>query len=86
MIEPVRLFSDRQPGPDADDINSTFVQQARTIAAICATRALLMIVTVAGALIWAWTTYQPTTDRLYVAVAFSLVFVLPQVALYWRRG
>ena len=39
-----------------------------------------------GAAIWIWTTWQPTDERLYVAIAFSLVFVLPQVALFWKRG
>ena len=56
------------------------------IAAVCATRMLLMIAVVTGAAIWAWTIYDPTRERLYAAVAYSLVFVLPQVALYWRRG
>lgn len=86
MSETLHLLPTAQPGPDADDINSTFVQQARAIAAICATRMLLMIAVVTGAGIWAYTAYSPEHDRLMVAVAFSLVFVIPQVALFWKRG
>ena len=79
-------FVDPPEGPERSDIDQTFVRQARAIAQICATRVLLMIAVLTGALIWAWTTYSPEPARLYVAIAFSLVFVLPQVALYWRRG
>jgi hypothetical protein len=87
MTEPtVRpLFADRQPGPAIEDIGPTYIEMARSIAAICATRSLLMIAVLTGAAIWIWTTWQPTDERLYVAIAFSLVFVLPQVALYWKR-
>ena len=73
-------------GPDAAGIDSTYVQTARAIAAICATRMLLMIAVITGSAIWGWTVYDPSRDRLYAAIAFSLVFVLPQVALYWKRG
>lgn len=84
---PVRqLFADKQPGPAEGDVTSNFIEMARSIAAICATRSLLMIAVLTGAAIWIWTTWQPTDERLYVAIAFSLVFVLPQVALFWKRG
>jgi uncharacterized membrane protein len=80
------LFADKQPGPDAEHIDANFIEMARSIAAICATRMLLMIAVVTGSVIWIWATYLPTQDRLYVAMAFSVVFVLPQVILYWKRG
>ena len=86
MSEVRPLFADVQPGPTADNINSNFIETARTISQICATRMLLMVAVVTGAAIWIWTTWQPTDERLYVAIAFSLVFVLPQVALFWKRG
>lgn len=86
MSETLHLLPPSQPGPDAGDINATFVQQARAIAAICATRMLLMIAVLTGSAIWCWTIYDPSHDRLYAAIAFSLVFVLPQVSLYWKRG
>jgi hypothetical protein len=86
MTEIRPLFTDKQPGPMVEDIGPTYVEMARTIAAICSTRILLLIAVLTGAGIWAFTIWQPDTPRLYAAVAFSLVFVLPQVALYWKRG
>ena len=86
-MEPVRqLFADRQPGPEEADVTPTFVSMAQAIAAICATRIILMIAVLTGAAIWSYTIFEPSHDRLYAAIAFSVVFVLPQVALYWRRG
>lgn len=86
MTEVRQLFADTQPGPASTDITPDYIAMARNIAAVCATRMLLMIAVATGSIIWIWATYQPTQDRLYVAVAFSLVFVLPQVLLYYRRG
>jgi hypothetical protein len=87
MTEQVRkLFADAQPGPAESDINPNFIEMARSVAAICATRALLMIAVLTGAAIWLWTIYDPTRDRLYSAVAFSIVFVGPLAALYHRKG
>ena len=87
MTEVRQLFTDVQPpGPAESDVNSNFIEMARSIAAICATRALLMVAVATGAIIWIWATWQPTDERLHVAIAFSLVFVLPQVALFWKRG
>jgi len=80
------LFADTQPGPPEHDITRDYVAVARAIAGICATRMLLLIAVITGSAIWIWTIYSPERDRLYAAVAFSLVFVLPQVALYWKRG
>lgn len=80
------LFAEKQPGPELGDLGPTFVETARTISKICATRALLLISVLTGAGIWGFSVYAPTTDRLYAAIAFSLVFVLPQVALYYKRG
>jgi hypothetical protein len=87
MTEPIRkLFADTQPGPEADDIGPTFVDTARAIAAICATRVLLLIAVLTGAAIWVFTVYDPTRDRLFAAIAFSVVFVIPQTLLYFRKG
>lgn len=83
MSEPVRLFAETQPSPEA---TPELVAMARAVAAICATRMLLMIAVITGSGIWGWTILDPQRDRLYAAIAFSLVFVLPQVALYWRKG
>ena len=86
MTEVRQLFTDVQPGPTADNINSNFIETARTVAAICATRALLMIAVLTGAAIWGFTVWDPTQPRLYAAVAFSIVFVGPLAALYMRKG
>ena len=86
MSEPVRLFSDQQPGPEAEHIGPELVNMAKAVAAICATRSLLMIATLTGAGIWGFTVAQPSMDRLLAAGAFSIVFVLPLVALYMRKG
>ena len=84
--EPVhKLFAEPQPGPQADDVGPDYVRVARAIAAICAARILLMIAVITGSAIWAYVVYVPERERLYAAIAFSLVFVLPLVALEWRR-
>jgi hypothetical protein len=80
------LFSNEQPGPESEDITPSFVSTARAISAICATRMLLLIAVLTGAAIWGYTIIDPTRDRLFAAIAFSLVFVGPMVALYWRRA
>ena len=79
-----QLFADDQPRPPA--IDAHFIETARAVAAICATRMLLMVAVITGSAIWGWTIYDPLRDRLYAAIAFSLVFVLPQVALFYKRG
>lgn len=87
MTEPVhKLFAEPQPGPDAESINRSYVEVARQIAAICSTRMILMIAVITGAAIWGWTVWDPARERLYAAIAFSLVFVLPQVILSWKKG
>jgi hypothetical protein len=88
MTEPIvhKMFQDTQPGPNDKDVDHGFVQMARYVSKICATRILLMIAVITGSAIWGYTIYDPAQARLYAAIAFSLVFVLPQVALYWKRG
>lgn len=86
MTEVRNLFADKQPIDEPADVGPSFVEMARTIASICATRILLLIAVLTGAAIWAFTIYDPTRDRLLASIAFSVVFVGPQVALYWRRG
>jgi hypothetical protein len=85
MSEPTPLFADRQP-VNEQEVGPSFIEMARAVASIAATRMLLLITVLTGAAIWIFTVYDPTRDRLYAAVAFSIVFVVPQVALFWRRG
>ena len=86
MTEVRQLFAETQPGPTESDVGPSFIETARMIASICATRMLLMIAVVTGCGVWAYTVADPSRERLYAAIAFSIVFALPQVALYWRRG
>ncbi len=86
MTEVTKLFADQQPGPEDTAVGPSFVNVARTISQICATRILLLICVITGCAIWSYVCWDPTRDRLYAAVAFSIVFVVPQVALFWRRG
>jgi hypothetical protein len=88
MSDVARLFSDQQPGPAAEeDVTPSLVVMARAVASIAATRILLLIAVLTGSGIWTYTVMvDPSRDRLLAAIAFSLVFVIPQVALYWRRG
>jgi hypothetical protein len=85
MTEPTPLFSDRQPISETD-VQPAFIEMARAVASIAATRMLLFIAVLTGSAIWLWTVYDPTRDRLFAAVAFSVVFVIPQTLLYFRRG
>jgi hypothetical protein len=86
MTEIRQLFSEKQPGPAEGDIGPTFIEVARTVSQICATRMLLMIAVMTGAVIWGYTIFDPSRDRLYAAIAFSIVFVGPLAALYHRKG
>jgi L-amino acid N-acyltransferase YncA len=81
------LFTDPQPGPQHEaEITPALVDMARAVASIAATRILLLVAVLAGCGIWGFTIVQPTRDRLAAAAAYSLVFVLPLVALYLKRG
>ncbi len=86
MTEPHKLFPAAIETAPEPEISPSFVEMARAVASIAATRILLLIAVLTGAAIWVWTIYDPTHDRLYAAVAYSIVFVVPQVALFWRRG
>ncbi|HEX8835438.1 MAG TPA: hypothetical protein VF748_17420 [Candidatus Acidoferrum sp.] len=86
MSEVRQLFTDAQPGPAAEEVTRDFVEVARKIASICATRILLLIAVLAGVGVWGLTVWEPTVPRLEAAVAYSAAFVLPLVALYWRRA
>jgi hypothetical protein len=88
MTESVtQLFAPQQPaGPTEEQVTPELIVMVRAVASIAATRVLLLIAVLTGSAIWLWTTLDPTRDRLYVAIAFSVVFVLPQTLLYFRRG
>lgn len=86
MTEIRKLFADAQPGPAEGDIGPTFIEVARTVSQICATRMLLMIAVVTGSAIWGYTIFEPSLDRIYAAVAFSIVFLGPLTILSLKKG
>jgi hypothetical protein len=88
MTDPTPLFATQQPppGPAEEDVTPEMIAMVRAVAAICATRVLLLIAVLTGSGIWGWTVYDPTHDRIAAAIAFSIVFVIPMVLLYWRRA
>jgi hypothetical protein len=89
MVEPVtQLFAAQQPpGPTEADVTPELIVMVRAVAAIAATRILLLIAVLTGSAIWTYTVMvDPSRDRLFAAIAFSIVFVIPQVILYWRKG
>ena len=89
MTEAVtQLFAPQQPsGPTEEQVTPELITMVRAVASIAATRILLLIAVLTGSAIWTYTVMvDPSRDRLYAAIAFSIVFVIPQVALFWRRG
>jgi hypothetical protein len=88
MSEPGKvqtLFAEKQP-VNPDTLTPSLVDMAQAVATIAATRMLLLIAVLTGAAIWIWTIYDPSQARLYAAIAFSVVFVIPQTLLYFRKG
>ena len=79
------LFAEKQP-VNPENLTPSLVDMAAAVAAIAATRMLLLITVLTGAATWIWTVYDPQPWRLYAAVAFSIVFVGPQILLYLRKG
>jgi hypothetical protein len=75
---------DQSPGPDP--ALPSLVDMARAVAAICASRILLLLAVLTSAVIWTWTTIDPTQLRIISATAYSVVAVWPLVLLYARKG
>lgn len=80
------FLPDQPPGPSERDVTPSLIEMARAIAAICASRMLLLLAVIISAPIWTYTAYEPTTLRITAATAYSLVGVLPLVVLFYRRG
>lgn len=82
-----QLFAPQQPsGPTEEQVTPELITMVRAVAAIAATRVLLLITVMTGSAIWGLTVYDPTHDRIAGAISFSIVFVIPMIALFWRRG
>jgi hypothetical protein len=74
------------PGPKEQDLTPSLIQMAKAIAAICASRILLLMAVLIGAPIWWYTAWEPSPLRITAASAYAVVTVLPLTFLYWRRG
>jgi len=77
---------DEPAGPREADVTPSFITMARSIAAVCASRMLLLLGVLIAAPIWWYAVYEPTPFRIAAATAFSVVTIFPLTALYWRRG
>lgn len=95
MSEPLPFPVDKSPhrfGPPMDepegpaDVTPTLIDMARAVAAICATRVLLLLAVMISGVVWIWAVADPTQMRTVAATAYSVVTVWPLTALFWRRG
>jgi len=76
-----------ESGPErVEDVGPALLEMAQAIARICATRILLLLALVAASGLWSLTTFDPTQLRIIASVGFSVLIVLPLVALYWKKG
>jgi hypothetical protein len=91
MSEPVP-FPQPRFGPPMDEpagpaeITPSLIEMARAVAAICATRVLLLLAVLISGVVWIWAVADPTQIRTVAATAYSVVTVWPLTALFWRRG
>ena len=68
------------------DVNPQYLQMARAVSQILATRILLLIAVVTACGIWSYTAYDPEQLRIIAASAFSLLGVAPLIILYVKKG
>ncbi len=73
-------------GPRDADLTPSLLDMARAIAAICATRVLLLLAVLFSGTGLVWTIYDPTTLRIVASTAYAVVVVWPLTALFWKRG
>lgn len=68
------------------NVGPQYVQLARAVSQILATRILLLIAVLTASGVWAYTIYDPTQLRIIAASAFSVLGVLPLIVLYVKKG
>ena len=76
-----RLFSE-----PVRDVSPQYLQLAKAISTILATRVLLLIAVITASGVWAYTIYDPVQLRIIAASAFSVLGVAPLILLYVRKG
>ena len=67
-------------------VTPAYVQTAKVVAQILATRVLLMIAVITASGVWAYTIYDPLQLRIIAASSFSVLGVMPLIYLYFKRG
>lgn len=68
------------------DVSPAYLQMARAVSQILATRVLLLIAVITASAIWGYTIYDPVQLRIIAASAFSVLGVLPLIGLYVKKG
>ena len=76
-----RLFTE-----PVQQVTPAYVQTAKVVAQILATRVLLMIAVLTASGVWAFTIYDPLQLRIIAASSFSVLGVMPLIYLYFKRG
>ena len=77
---------DPPAGPAEHDLTPSLIEMARAIAAICATRMLLLLAVLFSGAALIWTICDPTQLRIIGSTAYAAVVIWPLVVLNWRRG
>lgn len=76
-----RLFSE-----PLQNVQPQYVQLARAVSQILATRILLLIAVITASAVWGYTIYDPLQLRIIAASSFSVLGVAPLIWLYFRKG
>ena len=72
--------------PRDPDVTPNFIAMAKAVAAICATRVLLLLAVIFSGVSLIWTVYEPEQMRIIASTAYAIVVLWPLTALHWRRG
>lgn len=77
---------DQPAGPAEKDLTPSLIDMARAVAAICATRILLLLAVLFSGASLVWTIVDPTQLRIIALGVYAGVVIWPLVILNWRRG
>ena len=77
---------DQPAGPAEKDLTPSLIQMARAVAAICATRVLLLLAVLFSGTALVWTMVDTTQLRITAIGVYASVVIWPLVLLNWRRG
>jgi len=74
------------PREPIQPVTPQYVQMARAVSIILATRVLLLIAVITASGVWGYTIYDPLQLRIIAASCFSVLGVAPLIYLYFRKG